>query len=109
MRRLLIPAALIVLVGGCGGSSAKVTGKVTYHGRPVLSGAVIMVNEDGTAASGVIQPDGTYTVEGVKRGHVKIGVTSPDPARAHSILNGGGKETHDHAKEGHGPGKEKHA
>jgi hypothetical protein len=108
MRRLWIPAALLVLVTGCGGS-ATVTGKVTYQGRAVLSGYVILVNEDGTAASGVIQPDGTYAVEGVKRGHVRIGVSSPDPAHAHSILNAGRKDEHTQAKDSHGPSKAGHA
>jgi hypothetical protein len=83
--RILLPAALLAALTGCGGS-AKLTGKVTYKGQPVLSGTVTVLNEDGTAASGVIQPDGTYAVEGVKRGRVKIGVVSPDPARARSIL-----------------------
>src|SRR5262249_36905900 len=49
-------------------------------------------NDDGTARSWVIMPDGTYTVEGVKRGRVKFGVLSPDPARANSILNTKGKK-----------------
>jgi hypothetical protein len=78
-------AALLIAVTGCGGT-AKMSGKVSYKGQPVLSGTVTALNEDGTAASGVIQPDGSYTVVGVKRGRVKIGVVSPDPARARSIL-----------------------
>ena len=60
------------------------------------------MNEDGTAASGVIQPDGTYTVEGVKRGRVRIGVVSPDPARARSILKKAeNKDTKDKDHHGH--------
>ncbi len=99
MWRLLVPAALALAMVGCGSGTSTLSGKVTYQGRPVLSGYVTVVNEDGTASSGVIQPDGTYTVEGVKRGHVRIAIVSPDPARAHSVLN---KGDHKDAKAGHG-------
>src|SRR3954466_1477205 len=85
--RLLAPVVLTTALAGCGGGAATLGGTVTYQGRTVVSGSVIVVNEDGTAESCAIQPDGTYSVAGVKRGRVKIGVLSPDPARAHSILN----------------------
>jgi hypothetical protein len=81
-------AALVLTtsLAGCGGSTATLSGKVSYQGKTETSGSVIVVNEDGTAESGVIQPDGTYSVTGVKRGRVKIGVLSPEPARARSIV-----------------------
>jgi hypothetical protein len=87
MRRttLWMSALLLAALCGCDGTS-KIDGKVTYHGRPVLSGSVIALHDDGTARSGVIQPDGTYAVEGVKKGRVRFGVLSPDPAHARSIL-----------------------
>jgi hypothetical protein len=88
MRRMRLVAAAIVLAAasGCGGT-ATLSGKVSYKGQPVLSGSVIVLLADGTARESVIQPDGTYTVEGVSRGRVRLGVFSPDPARARSILN----------------------
>ncbi len=88
MKRLLtvLPLIALVALSGCGSGGATVTGKVSYKGRPITSGSVIVRNADGTAESGVILPDGTYTVAGVKPGHVQIGVFSPDPARARSIL-----------------------
>src|SRR5262245_41962740 len=66
MKRARALALLVVLAAaaGCGGT-ATVNGKVTYQGRPVLSGSVIVLNADGTARSGVILRDGTYAVEGV--------------------------------------------
>src|SRR5437016_3362903 len=67
------PLILIGIATGCGGNTAIVSGKVTYQGRPVTSGSVIVLNQDGTAESWVILPDGTYSVPGVKRGHVKFG------------------------------------
>ena len=88
MRRAVIIVALAVLpaLTGCS-TKATLTGKVSYKGRTVTSGSVIVLNDDGTAESGVIHPDGTYVVEGVKKGHVRLGVFSPNPAHARSILN----------------------
>ncbi|HEY1379986.1 MAG TPA: hypothetical protein VGF55_24500 [Gemmataceae bacterium] len=83
--RWLVPVVLASASAGCGGSTATVSGTVTYQGRTVTSGSVIVVNEDGTAGSCAIQPSGAYSVSGVKRGRVKIGIFSPEPARAHSI------------------------
>jgi hypothetical protein len=107
MWRLFIPAVLIVVISGCGSGTVNMRGKVTYQGRPVLSGCVTVLNADGTASSGVIQPDGTYSVEGVKRGRVKVGVVCPDPQHARSILNPKagqiqGKNTHAQTKPGTG-------
>jgi len=81
----VLPAVALLALTGCGGGST-LSGKVTYQGRPVVSGSVIVLNADGTAHSGVIHHDGSYAVEGVGRGPVRIGVLSPDPARAKSIL-----------------------
>src|SRR5262249_55861805 len=72
----------LLLTGLCGcGSTATVSGKVLYKGRPVTYGSVIIQNADKTAHSGPIEPDGPYTVEGVRPGDVKIGVISRDPSR----------------------------
>ena len=78
-----VGGVLIVLAaaGGCGGP-ATITGKVTYQGRPVVYGSVIFLSADKTARSAVIQPDGSYTVENVPPGAVKIGVISRDPANS---------------------------
>ena len=88
----LAAGVAIVLVGaGMTGGVRKteVTGKVTYKGKPVVYGAVILVSADGqTAAAGPIQPDGTYTVTGMKPGEVRVGVISRDPAvqqRQHNL------------------------
>lgn len=97
------PLVLLAALTGCGGT-ATVSGKVSYQGRPVLSGSVIVLNADGTARSNVILPDGTYVVEGVKKGPVRFGVFSPDPARARSILHG---STEPGANEKHGATKAK--
>src|SRR5262245_2949554 len=76
---LLFPT---LLAGACGcADTATVTGKVSYRGRPVTYGSVIFLSADKTARSGVIGPDGTYTVEGVHPGQAKVGVISRDPSK----------------------------
>lgn len=79
-------ALLTISLAGCSDAGSVLHGTVSYRGRPVLSGAIIVLNEDGRAHSGVIQPDGAYRVEHVGRGNVRIGVLSPDPAKARSIV-----------------------
>src|SRR5437588_3553045 len=82
---LVAGGVFLVLIGAAGvaggrGNKSEVTGKVTYRGRPVVCGAVILVSTDGvTAAAGPIKPDGTYTVTGMKPGEVRVGVISRDP------------------------------
>ena len=82
--------SLILLAGVCGcDNTAKVTGKVTYQGRPVRYGSVIFLSADKTARSGVIEPDGSFTVEGVPRGAAKIAVISRNPATGRSVVRDG--------------------
>jgi hypothetical protein len=72
--------AMVVLVfAGCGDGKANVTGKVIHQGKTVLFGTVIMQGPDGIPMTGMIQPDGTYIVQGVASGNVLIGVVSRDP------------------------------
>lgn len=79
MRRTLAPLAL-ALLAGCGGNDSTLTGRVSHRGKPVTSGVVVVLNPDGSAAKGAIEPDGSYRVSGVGRGTVKVAVLSPDPA-----------------------------
>jgi hypothetical protein len=84
MNRLIRTAAaalaLVVPLAatGCGGT-ADVSGKVTYKGKPVVYGTVVVVGSDGIPKSGAIQPDGSYRVSGVPLGTAKVAVTSPKP------------------------------
>jgi hypothetical protein len=58
---ILLTVAFAAL--GCGKEKrnlATVTGKVTYHGKPLSFGAVIFQPEGGQFAVGEIQPDGTF-------------------------------------------------
>ncbi len=83
----LLLSILLAAAGGCG-KRATVTGKVTYQGRPVTYGSVIFLSADNTARSGAIAADGSYTVEGVPLGAVKIAVISRDPSKGRSVVRG---------------------
>jgi hypothetical protein len=80
-------ALLVVIVGlsayASGGGSATVSGRITYLGRPVIWGSVILVGPDGRSAVGRIQPDGTFTVANAPTGEVGVSITSPDPLAQH--------------------------
>jgi hypothetical protein len=82
--RWLPAVVLLVAAGGCGQSRATVSGKVTYNDKPVSYGSVTLLGPDDKAASGAINPDGTYTVEGLTPGEARIGVISRDPAKGRS-------------------------
>jgi len=78
---------LSACICGCG-NTATVTGKVNYQGRPVTYGSVIFICTDKIARSGVIEPDGSYSVEGVPPGNVTIAVISRNPSMGRSVVRG---------------------
>ena len=78
LARIAVVAALLVAIG-CGGGTAPVAGKVTFQGKRVVFGTVVVIGTDGIPKSGPIQPDGTYRVAGVKVGPAKVAVSSPPP------------------------------
>ena len=80
----LLSLGLLAIVGGCG-KSTQVTGKVTYQGRTVVHGSVIFLGADNKARSGVIEPDGSYAVEGIRLGEARIAVISRAPSKGRSV------------------------
>ena len=92
---LSLALAMVVAVG-CGGNRrplTPVTGKVTYQGKPLRFGTVILQPESGQYATGAIQQDGTFmmTMRGegdgaaVGRNMVRIVcLEGQDPAKAAS-------------------------
>jgi hypothetical protein len=66
-------------VSGCGPSTYKISGKVTYQGKPVTYGILIFYYMDGSRNDARIYNDGSYSILDAKAGHVHIAVESPKP------------------------------
>lgn len=71
---LALTLAVAGLAVGCGGSSgpelAKVTGTVTYQGKPIPLGTISFQPTDpaGTPATGIIGDDGSYALQTTEPG-----------------------------------------
>jgi hypothetical protein len=79
------PAPLLTLLlgvsaAGCGPGQGEVRGTVRYNGRPLPSGTIQFLGQDGVPRAGKIQPDGTFAVR-VPAGAAKVIVTCVDEAR----------------------------
>jgi len=94
MRRRLkwvVPGLVAAVVVGCGPGNGlnlgRVSGKVTYKGKPVEYGSVYFTPDasKGTVAFGTIAKDGTYTLstdeagDGAVVGRHKVSVIGLDP------------------------------
>jgi hypothetical protein len=86
---LALSALLIGSSPGCGEKSKfpetlPVSGKVTYKGQPVTKGTVTFQPDKGQAATGAIEPDGTYRLstfaekDGALPGHHKVMIIAND-------------------------------
>jgi hypothetical protein len=82
---LLCASAALTAVPGCSAPRSAATGTVSFKGKPLAMGTVFMVGADGIAVPAVINPDGTYRIEGVANGLAKISVSSPKPATPEMI------------------------
>jgi hypothetical protein len=79
--RAAAPALAALFIAGCsgGGGIGALSGKVTYQGKPVIYGVVVVRLADGTQRTVNIEPDGSYTAPDLPPGVVKLGVQSPEP------------------------------
>ena len=77
-KRYCLLLALLLGATGCGGAG-DVKGTITYKGKPVASGAVLILDRDGRAHYAPLQPDGSFAVPNVRRGEASLAVNSPDP------------------------------
>jgi hypothetical protein len=60
---LLFPLAMFCLLAGCGPSrpaTVPVSGRVTWQGKPVVTGRITFYPVTGRPATSPIAPDGTY-------------------------------------------------
>lgn len=83
--------ASLLSVSGCGGGGgqvrneklAKVSGVVTYKGKPVDAGTVNLTNPmNGFAASGEIELAGKFTITLVPVGDYRVSISPPAPKEA---------------------------
>ena len=78
-------SVLLVACTGCGEKLATVTGKVTYQGKSVTSGVVLLANADNTKIDRApIGADGSYTATRVPFGELRVAVepgVKPIPTR----------------------------
>lgn len=71
-----------LLAGGCGGGDqpASVSGRVLYNNKPVTSGTVTLLGENGKASDpGMVKADGTYFIAKAPAGKVKVSFSNPPP------------------------------
>lgn len=62
---ILICVGFLTALSGCGpkhSATASVGGRVTYQGKPVVTGQIMFLPEHGRPAVGSIGPDGSYTL-----------------------------------------------
>jgi hypothetical protein len=73
-----VSTVLVLLAGtGCGPRVGHVSGKVLYNDKPLPSGTVLFVGQDGSRRGfSPIAADGTYRFENVPVGAVRIAVVS---------------------------------
>ncbi len=74
---LVVTLALLGTSAGCGSRKGTVYGKVTFRGSPVPGGIVAFVPDDSSKRGGTstINPqDGSYSIEGLPQGEMKITV-----------------------------------
>lgn len=82
---MFVVLAGTLLAGGCGGGGdrpASVSGRVTYNGKSVTSGTVVLLSTDGKASDpAAVQPDGTFSIAKAPAGTVKVVFDNPPPPR----------------------------
>jgi hypothetical protein len=64
---------------GCGPGVGHLTGKITYQGKALHSGSIIVRGSDGMLKDAKIESDGVYAIKGIAAGEIQAIVTSPDP------------------------------
>jgi hypothetical protein len=76
MRRLIFCTALTFSVAlfGCSAPRSNVFGNVTFRGKPVVGGTIILLSADNRTYPARIQADGSYRIASVPRGHIAVAV-----------------------------------
>ena len=86
MRGIIVVAAVaaaVVLIGGCGQElpRGRVHGTLKYQGKP-FPGTVIFIAKDNKTHTAELKADGSYEVDGVALGPIKVSIQQPAPRYA---------------------------
>ncbi len=76
--RAALVITLLTLMVGCG-RTGDVSGQVSFKGKPLVCGTVQFEASDKTFKQGIINRDGSYSIDGVPVGEAKVAVNSPNP------------------------------
>jgi Carboxypeptidase regulatory-like domain len=79
MRRAMLGPLLVLTVAGCDTPRSRIHGTVTYQGKPLAGAVVTFFGADHMTYMADTGPDGTYAVEGVPRGRLRVAVQVPPP------------------------------
>lgn len=92
---LLFVAISPMVFSGCSTSNtlapARVSGKISYNGKPLKAGSLKFHTAQGTAYDGQISPDGTYTAQDLPIGETIITVETESINPDRSVLGTGKK------------------
>lgn len=67
----------LITIAGCDSCTATVSGQVTYLGKPVPGGSVVLYCSDKQIVRGLIGPDGRYSIPNVPCGPAQVTIQSP--------------------------------
>ena len=76
--RAVLVVTLLTPIAGCG-RTGDVSGQVSFKGKPLVCGTVQFEASDKTFKQGIINRDGSYSIDGVPVGEAKVAVNSPNP------------------------------
>jgi hypothetical protein len=75
----MLVMCMVFLVAGCGEPTGTLSGTITIEGKPLNCGYVLFQASEGSVESTEIQPDGTYSIEGLPLGSANIAINVPAP------------------------------
>src|SRR5262249_49180166 len=92
---LFLTGHLVLLTlgaAGCGRAKGDLSGKVSYQGKPLALGSVLLIGTNAKPRTAWIEEDGSYRFDDVPVGEAKLAVYSPDPAKQRKKLGPKGKQ-----------------
>jgi hypothetical protein len=70
---------LALAADGCSRAPGNLSGKISYNGKPLAVGSVLLIGVDAQPRTAWIEADGSYHFDDVPVGEAKLAVYSPDP------------------------------